>query len=261
MAWLQEQGVSELGEITPPLLRRWLLHLGERRNPGGVHANCRSIRAFLRWSWEENEIDTSDPISRVKPPKVPQELLEPVSLGNLGALLGTCDGQTFTGCRDRALLLALLDTGCRASEFLSLNLADVNLADGRVMVRHGKGGKGRVTFLGVKSRRALRSYLRYRSDRSGDEPLWVTTQQARLTYIGLRSMVRRRARCAGVDPPSLHSFRRGFAITSLRNGVDVFSLQRLMGHSDLSMLRRYLTQTDADLEQAHRKAGPVDNTL
>jgi integrase/recombinase XerD len=43
--------------------------------------------------------------------------------------------------------------------------------------------------------------------------------------------------------------------------VDVFSLQRLMGHSDLSILRRYLTQTDTDLEQAHRKAGPVDNTL
>jgi len=98
-------------------------------------------------------------------------------------------------------------------------------------------------------------------DRSDDEPLWVTTQQTRLTYIGLRSMVRRRAKCAGVADPSLHSFRRGFAITSLRNGVDVFSLQRLMGHSDLSILRRYLTQTDADLERAHRKAGPVDNAL
>ena len=175
--------------------------------------------------------------------------------------MGTCDGQSFTGCRDRALLLALLDTGCRASEFLALNIGDVNLADGRVMVRHGKGGKGRVTFLGLKSRRALRSYLRYRSDRSEAEPLWVTPQQTRLTYDGLRSMVRRRAACAGVADPSLHSFRRGFAITSLRNGVDVFSLQRLMGHSDLSILRRYLTQTDADLEQAHRKAGPVDNTL
>jgi len=129
------------------------------------------------------------------------------------------------------------------------------------MVRHGKGGRGRVTFLGVKSRRALRGYLRYRLDRSDDAPLWVTPEQTRRTYAGVRSMVRRRSKCAGVDAPTLHSFRRGFAITSLRNGVDVFSLQRLMGHSDLSILRRYLTQTDADLEQAHRKAGPVDNAL
>jgi integrase len=58
-----------------------------------------------------------------------------------------------------------------------------------------------------------------------------------------------------------HVFRWGFATTSLRNGVDAFSLGRLMGHSDLSILRRYLTQTDADLEQAHRTAGPADNTL
>jgi integrase/recombinase XerD len=248
--------------VTLSLLRDWVLHLGRRRNPGGVHANFRSIRAFLRWTWEENEIDVSNPISTVKPPKVPQELLQPVSLGSLEALLGTCDGQTFTGCRHRAMLLALLDTGCRATEFLSLNLGDANLADGRVMVRQGKGSKARVTFLGVKSRRTLRGYLRYCCpDRSDTEPLCVMNQQTKLTYVGLRSVVHRRANCAGIEAPSLHSFRRGFAITSLRNGVDVFSLQRLMGHSGLSMLRRYLTQTDTDLEQAHRKAGPVDNAL
>jgi integrase/recombinase XerD len=192
--------------------------------------------------------------------KIRRELLEPVSLTILSALLTMCDGQTFTGCIDRALLLALFDTGCRTTEFLSRNLGDVNRADGRVMVRHGKGGKGRVTFLGVKGRRALRSYPRYRPARSGDAPLWVTTQQTRLTHVGLRSIVRRRARCASVDAPSLHSFRRGFAIARLWNGVDAISLQRLMGHSDFSILRRYLTQKDADLEQAHRKAGPSDYT-
>ena len=82
-----------------------------------------------------------------------------------------------------------------------------------------------------------------------------------MTYGGLRSVVRRRAEVAGIPAPSLHSFRRAFAITSLRNGVDVYSLQRLMGHADLTMLRRYLKHTRADLREAHRKAGPVDNML
>jgi len=53
--WLHEQGVSELGDVTPPLLRRWLLHLGEKRNPGGVHANYRSIMAFLRRTCRERD--------------------------------------------------------------------------------------------------------------------------------------------------------------------------------------------------------------
>ena len=258
-SWTLAQGATELADITPDLLRRWLLVLGKRRNAGGVHANYRSLKAFLRWTWDENEIDALNPIRKVRAPRITQEPLEPLALSDLKALLATCDRDGFTGCRDRALLLALLDTGCRASEFLSLNLGDADLATGAVMVHQGKGGKQRVTFLGTRSRRALRRYLRYRLDPSEDEPLWVTTQDSRLSYAGLRSIVRRRAGRAGVPVPSLHSFRRAFAISSLRNGADVYSLQRLMGHADLTMLRRYLKQTQADLQEAHRKAGPVDN--
>ena len=257
--WTLTQGTTELADITPDLLRRWLLVLGKRRNAGGVHANYRSLKAFLRWTWDENEIDGLNPIRRVRAPKVAEELLEPLVLTDFKAMLATCGRDSFTGRRDRALLLALLDTGCRASEFLSLDLGDVDSATGAAMVRHGKGGKRRMTFLGTRSRRALRRYLRHRVDTSEEEPLWVTMQDERLKYAGLRSIVRRRAARAGVSVPSLHSFRRAFAISSLRNGVDVYSLQRLMGHADLTMLRRYLKQTETDLQEAHRKTGPVDH--
>ena len=61
--------------------------------------------------------------------------------------------------------------------------------------------------------------------------------------------------------PSLHSFRRAFAINMLRAGVDIYSLQLLMGHADLQVLRRYLAQTNDDLLKAHRKGSPVDSYL
>jgi site-specific recombinase XerD len=82
-----------------------------------------------------------------------------------------------------------------------------------------------------------------------------------LTYWGLCQIARRRAEKAGVPVPSLHSFRRAFALYALKNGADIYSLQRLMGHSGLTVLRRYLKQTEADLLEAHRRAGPVDNLL
>ena len=104
-------------------------------------------------------------------------------------------------------------------------------------------------------------YMRHRQDVGPSTPLWVTVRGTRLTYSGLRQIVRRRATKAGVPVPSLHSFRRAFALYALRNGADIYSLQRLMGHSDLTVLRRYLKQTEADLQEAHRKAGPVDNLL
>ena len=72
-------------------------------------------------------------------------------------------------------------------------------------------------------------------------------------------MVVRRAKKAGVKPPSLHSFRRFFALQCLRNGMDIFTLQKAMGHTDPTVLRRYLAQTTDDVERAHRVAGPVDN--
>jgi integrase/recombinase XerD len=89
--------------------------------------------------------------------------------------------------------------------------------------------------------------------------MWITNNAERLTYIGLRKVIIRRANQAGINAPTLHSFRRAFAINMLRAGVDVFSLQKLMGHADLQVLRRYLAQTTEDIAQAHRIGSPVDN--
>jgi integrase/recombinase XerD len=117
----------------------------------------------------------------------------------------------------------------------------------------------RTVFLGNRSRKAVRSYLKLRKD--GSPALWISESGNRLTYSGLRGIVRRRAILAGLEEPSLHSFRRAFAINMLRAGVDIYSLQNLMGHADLQVLRRYLKQTSDDLQAAHHKGSPVDREL
>ncbi len=144
-----------------------------------------------------------------------------------------------------------------AQEFLSVQLEDINQVSGEIIIRHGKGGKYRSVFLGTSARKAVRAYLRNRSDYC--EALWVSVSDEPLIYWGLREIVRRRSKTAKVDTPSLHSFRRAFAINMLRAGVDVFSLQKLIGYADLRVLRRYLTQTIGDIVQAHGFEGPVDN--
>lgn len=176
-------------------------------------------------------------------------------------MLRTCQRRTFTGDRDKAILLSLLDTGCRRAEFFAPNVGDGNLSNGAVLVRHGKGNKPRTVFLGAKSRRVLVAYLRHRSESINAEPLWVTAHCTRLSSSALREVLRRRATRAGVSAPSPHSFRRAFSLLSLRSGMDIYSLQRLMDHSDLSMLRRYLAQTEEDIRREHEKRGPVDNML
>jgi integrase/recombinase XerD len=262
LTFLQTFGVTQAPDITPEHVRHWLVYLQEKgHSAGGVHAFFRAVRAFLTWLYREGEIP-KNPVDRVRAPRLPQELLAPVAVDSVKAMLQVCDPQSLTGARDRAILLCLLDSGCRAREFLALNIEDVDWETGAVLVRHGKGNKARVVFLGAKARREALRFLKRRGRGLHEgAPLWVTDEGKRLSYNGLREMLRRRARKAGVEPPSPHDFRRAFALLTLRGGADVFSLQRLMGHSNVSVLRRYLDQDPTDLQMAHEKAGPVDRLL
>lgn len=252
----ETQAISKVSQLTPDVLRRWLMWLATRgHNPGGIHACYRTLRTFARWYWQETDQAGNPPTAKVKAPKVAIELLEPVELPQVDALLSACDS-TFAGFRDRAIFLTLLDTGARANELLNLDLDDCNLATGESIIRRGKGGKSRTVFFSQATRRAIRAYLKNRSDNL--PALFVTEAGTRLTYWGLRTMLTRRAKQAGIEPPTLHSFRRAFALGALRAGVDVFSLQTLMGHADLQVLRRYLAQTTDDLREAHNKIGLVN---
>ncbi len=261
-AYLSAQHLPTVQSLTAPLLRRMLLDFSQSHNPGGTHGLYRATKAFLRWYEREVEPEGwRNPVERVQAPKVPHEVLEPVSIADVQKMLATCRGRSAIALRDRALLLFLLDTGCRASEVIAMNIGDVEFRSGTVLVRKGKGGKFRTVFVGAKARRSLSAYLRTRRDAEGGAPLYCGLHGERLHYETLRDVIRRRAEDAGILPPTLHSFRRAFALLSLRNGVDVYSLQRLMGHADLSVLRRYLAQTEDDLRAAHERTGPVDSLL
>jgi integrase/recombinase XerD len=254
----ESKAVKNILQINPSLLREYLLEYEAKgHNPGGCHAAYRTVKTFLRW-WE-NEVEPEswiNPIRKVKAPKMSVEPLEPVDLEAVKSMMEVCQNN-LTGRRDKAMMLFLLDTGVRASEFVSINLEDINPITGEVLVKVGKGRKPRTVYLGSKSRKALRTYLRLRQDNSN--ALWITDEGERITYWGVKMIMRRRANQAKVKTPELHSFRRWFALTCLRAGMDVYSLQELMGHADLQVLRRYLKQTNQDLRESHHRAKPVDN--
>ncbi len=257
-----EKGVTSAQEVTASHVRRFLVHLAERgHSPGGVATVYAGVRAFLSWYAQEYAPEGWSPLARVQSPKRPQERLEPLSLEDFQAMLDSCPKDGFTGLRDRALLLLLMDTGLRHQELTDLEVADLDLATGQVIVRQGKGRKSRAVYVGKRTRRALQAYLRQRRKQGlGEEaPLWVQRSGERLSKSGIRQVVRRAAKRAGVPEPGMHAFRRAFAVNSLRNGMDLVTLQRLMGHADLSTLNRYLALVDEDLRRAQARHGVVDS--
>lgn len=258
VAFCETIHVADIESIDASLIREWLLALtAAGHRPGGAAAHYRSLKAFMLWYETESAADGwRNPIRKVPAPKVPEELLEPVQIAQVKVMLAQCDDSKL-GIRDRAILLTLLDTGVRASELLAADLGDFEPIGGVLTVRRGKGGKGRIVFAGQRTRRALRAWLKARGPEPG--PLFTNRTLDRLKYYGLAAMLRRRAATAGVHPaPMPHAFRRAFALSMLRGGADLISIQRLLGHSDLSVLKRYVKQTADDLQTMHAAHSPVD---
>lgn len=260
-AFLGDQAPGDTRDITVEHLRRYFAALGERRNKGGVHGAYRAIRAFINWFEREYQpTNWQSPLRNFRVRRPQPKPLPPVPLIDIKALLATCKRRTFVGDRDYALILCLLDTGCRASEFLALNVGDIDMQRGVIYVT-GKGDKRRVVFLGAKSRRELARYLRHRPQAKPGDPLWVTRAGKRLSRDGLTEILRRRSRLAGVPVRRPHSYRRAFALLAKRGGADILSIQQLLGHTDLRVTRLYVDAQEEDLHEEHRKGGPVDRWL
>lgn len=255
--YAKSREIACVSDFTPTNIREYLIALSANHNPGGVHMAYRCLKTFLNWFGREAEpANWSNPIRNIKAPKLNVKPLDPVDFATIEKLIKVCDKSQYHGARDYAIFLCLLDTGIRASEFCALNVNDVDVISGDVLIRNGKGGKPRLVVIGKRARKALRLYLRFRHD--DDPALWVSDDGCRLTYWGLNLILKRRSKLAHVKKPGLHDFRRAFALSCLRSGMDVYSLQKLMGHADLSVLHRYLAQNDEDLRIAHHKFSPVD---
>ncbi len=251
--------IEQISQIAPDDIREYMLQLeAEGHNPGGRHIAYRTLRTFLKWYWDEAEPEGRNPYLKVKAPHIDIEPLTPVPLEDIDKLIDICDKATLMGARDQALFSMLLDTGCRAQELLSLNIEDLDLSTQSGLVKRGKMGKMRTVFVGKKTRANVRAYLKLRGE-DKEPALFITKDGTRLTYAGLRQVVRRRSEQAGISTPPIHSFRRAFAINSLRNGMDVISLQRILGHSSLKVISRYLALVTDDLYEAHSRTNPMDN--
>lgn len=205
-----------------------------------------SLKSFFRWV--AMEFDIQNLMDKIPAPNFERRPIHPLMKEEIEELLKLCQysakaktkyRRSFamrrpTANRDVALIMTLLDTWVRAGELCALDIGDLDLRSGQLIIKHGptggaKGGQGRVVFLGRQTRRAVWRYLASREDEEQlDAPLFVNTQWRRLTPNSLRLLIKRLAKRAGIEKCHPHLFRHTFAITYLRSGGDVFTLQSLL---------------------------------
>jgi site-specific recombinase XerD len=222
-----------------------------------VNGYFRALRTFFNWL-ECEELILENPFKNLKTPKVDSKVIQALSPTEIDRLFKLYSGKNVLDVRNRAILSVFLDTGLRISELVNLILDDVDFDDGSLLIRKGKGGKQRIVRIGNKAQKSLWRYLTiYRKSESNR--LFINRNGEPLNLLGLKILIKRLGDKAKVKVHP-HKLRHTFAISFLRAGGDVFSLQYLLGHSTLSMTQRYLQSLNAnDAANAHKKYSPLDN--
>ncbi len=260
---------TTLGSLSESDVRRFILFLQDKKrwqdNPYvpaqqdtlaaiSIQTYIRAVRAFFNWLYMEGYTEENR-LARLKAPRAPKKVVDVLTEDELARILGCLAPNTSSGAREYAILVLLLDSGLRSSELTGAKLDDINIDGGYLKVM-GKGAKERVVPFGAVAQKAL---LRY-SFHFRPEPfnptvrnLFLTLDGRHLTYNALRMMFRRIAEKSGVKRLHPHLCRHTFATRYLINGGDVFSLQQILGHTTLEMVRRYVTLASAHVTVQHRK--------
>ena len=156
-------------------------------------------------------------------------------------------------------MLTFLETGIRLRELCDLEVADVDFTD-RVLKVLGKNGSYRYVPFQAKFAKTMRQYLKVRGE-SDSNALFITQDDTKLQRRTVQQFLRKYGKQANITDVrvSPHTFRHTFAKIYIQNGGDPFSLQTILGHSTMDMVRKYVNMFGKELDEAHRKFSPLNN--
>ena len=250
-------------EVRPGDVRRWIAHkLDAGYRKATVNIRLRALKAAFNWLYREGRLK-ENPFAGIRPLRVPKQYPKVLAESEVLALVKAARSQatTPTGKRNYAMLLTLLDAMLRLQELIDLELADVNLQARSLRVRHGKGDKERIVFMGRRLTKAMRDWLAVRGHVPGSDWVFISRSGEKLDKRNVQRILERLGRKAGGVKVSPHMLRHTGATLYIRNGGDPFSLQRLLGHSDIQTTMIYVHMAGSALREAHARASPVDRLL
>lgn len=248
-------GPVEVSKVTAATVRAYRARLVEAElSVHTIHGHQRAVRRLFSWLAAEGLVERNVardvPLVRL-PPQAPKALTD----DDLGRILARLPSEDV---RDRAIVLLLVDTGCRVGGLCSLTVDAVDLDCRSAMVVE-KGQRGRRIYFTEMTAEALRLYVAVRPE-SATDALFLARGGHALTTNGVRLMLERLGERAGVKGRcNAHSFRHAFARSFLRNGGNLAALGRIMGHAPGSAVtaRYYAVWDDRELQEYHERFSPL----
>jgi tyrosine recombinase XerC len=261
LRFLCRNGLQDCAQVDRDTLRAYLAWLSAAEYArGSIARRVAEVRSFGNYLQREGWTNAS-PFLALHAPKANRRLPGVLSIPETAALIGAPDTSEPQGLRDRAILEVLYAGGLRVSELAGLDLRDLRLAQGEMLVL-GKGDKERIALLGRQAREWLALYIdsarpKLVDSRHATEALFLNRFGGRLTPRSVQTMIQQRAKQASIDRRvTPHLLRHTFATHLLDGGADLRVVQELLGHSLLSTTQIYTHVSRSRLREVYLRAHP-----
>jgi len=269
LQWIDEEmDVKSPTRIKKNMIREYInfMRFEKGWSPGTVNMRLRNIKAFYNFlASEDEEIIEKSPMKGIKLIKEDTDKVNALTAEQVKRLLEQPNKKTFPGFRDYVLMLMILDTGVRIGELMQLTLNDVDIEQRSIIIPESvaKTRKTRVLPLSSYLTKEVIKLISLRADDWPSDNLFTSYTGTALQSNSFRKRLYEYGIKAGFKTRAYpYQLRHTFATLylTLKQG-DAFSLQRLLGHSTLSMTRRYVNYTQSDISEQHAKFSPVQALL
>lgn len=243
--FIRSVGDIEADKVTKATIKKFIIEVSERKKASTINTCLRNLKGWFKFLVEE-EIINSNPFDRVEALKEEKTVMRTYSVDIVGEVLSRFWAKDFNTQRNKLITITLVETGIRVSELCDIKLEDI--MDNSIKI-HGKGNKVRYVPITESLGEQLEEYMKYRTEYLNGEEcenLFVSKFRKALTRTGVNQIMTDKV-FKGIEvdgvPVTVHNFRRFYAQNMLDN-VDVYTVSRLMGHSNITTTERYLRGTE-----------------
>lgn len=264
--YLQKKGITQIEEVKATDIRSFLrVKQEEGCKPAYINDLLKVHKTMFNYLENEGYIKINE-AAKVKNVRQPKVIINTFSEQEIKKMLAYYSEQDYLSIRNKTIIALLFDTGARCNEMITMEEGDV--AFDYILIKHGKGGKERVVpkspYLGkqlLKYKRVKEGYFAQKAVKYNN--LFLSKTGKPLTGEAIAQMLKTAAQEVGVDNSirvSPHTCRHTFAQIQLKNGLDLYSLSRLMGHENIAITQRYLQGIkDKDIIIKSNRTSPLMN--
>lgn len=252
-------GDIELEEVTRNTIKAYLVEYKDRAKANTVNSNLRHIKGMFTFAVEEGIININ-PANYIKALKEEKTVIRTYATSAIHEVLDNFNRMDFVSIRNKAIVILLIETGIRNSELCNIKMDDI--MEGCIKI-HGKGNKVRYVPITEAFAKSLKQYLFYRKEFLGSkvsEYLFISRLGDGMTRGALIKTIKDnvfggQGEIDGI-PTTVHNFRRFFAQNML-DGTDLYTVSRLMGHTDVKVTERYLNSAENEKIIARGMNSPI----